>query len=129
MSFETRALSGPPDHIAPDGSEIRVLAATARAGLAHIRLAPGAVTVAVAHRTVDELWYVTAGRGRIWRRFGEREEIVAVGPGDSISLPLGTHFQFRADGDVPLEAIAATIPPWPGADEAFPVAGVWTPTV
>lgn len=129
MPFETRSLAAEPDHIAPDGSEIRVLAATAHVGLAHIRLAPGAVSIAVAHRTVDELWYVTAGVGRIWRKSGEQEEIVAVKPGDSISIPLGTAFQFRADGDRPFEAITTTVPPWPGSDEAYPVAaGAWPAT-
>lgn len=128
MSFETRTLSGEPDHIAPDGSEIRVLARTARASLAHIRLAPGAVSIAVAHRTVDELWYVTAGSGRVWRKCADQEEIVALLPGASISIPLGTAFQFRTDGDAPFELIATTVPPWPGADEAFAVEGAWEAT-
>ncbi len=128
QTFETKSLSDEPDHLAPDGSEIRVLVSTGKAGLAHIRLAPGAVTIAVAHRTIDELWYVLAGQGRIWRRMGEQESIVDVGPGDSISLPLGTAFQFRAEGDEPFEAVTATTPPWPGSDEAFPVQGIWTAT-
>ena len=128
MPFETKPLAEGPDHMAPDGSEIRVLACTGKAGLAHIRLAPGAVTIAVAHRTVDELWYVVAGRGRIWRRMGGQEEIVPLGPGVTISIPLGTSFQFRADGEVPFEAVTATVPPWPGSDEAFAVEGIWVPT-
>lgn len=128
MPFETKPLADEPDHIAPDGSEIRVLAGTGKAGLAHIRLAPGAVTIAITHRTVDELWYVVAGKGRIWRKMEGQEEIVTVGPGTSISIPLGTWFQFRADGDVPFEAITATVPPWPVSDEAFAVDGIWTPT-
>jgi mannose-6-phosphate isomerase-like protein (cupin superfamily) len=51
--------------------------------------------------------------------------VVAVKPGLSISLPLGTHFQFRCDGKVPLEAVAVAMPPWPGAEEAYPVEGPW----
>lgn len=128
MPFETKSLAAEADHYAPDGSEIRVLAATAKVGLAHIRLSPGAISIPVTHRSVDELWYVVAGSGRIWRRFAGQAEIVTVEPGDSISLPLGTAFQFRNDGDVPLEMITATVPPWPGNEEAYPVDGAWPPT-
>jgi catechol 2,3-dioxygenase-like lactoylglutathione lyase family enzyme len=51
--------------------------------------------------------------------------VVAVKPGLSISLPLGTHFQFRCDGKLPLEAVAVPMPPWPDAAEAYPVEGPW----
>jgi len=47
----------------------------------------------------------------------------------SISLPTGTHFQYRCDGKEALIAVAVTIPPWPGADEAYLVDGIWEPTV
>jgi len=39
------------------------------------------------------------------------------------------YFQFRCDGGEPLEAVAVTMPPWPGAEEAFVVSGIWEPTV
>jgi mannose-6-phosphate isomerase-like protein (cupin superfamily) len=65
----------------------------------------------------------------MWRRLGEHEEVVAVGPGISISIPTGTHFQFRCDGLEPLTAIGATMPPWPGEGEAFHVEGKWQPTI
>jgi len=97
--------------------------------LAAFSLAPEAVSRAVAHHTIEEVWYFTAGRGRMWRRLGEHEEIVEVGPGISISIPTGTHFQFRCDGLEPLTAIAVTMPPWPGEGEAFRVEGKWQPTI
>jgi mannose-6-phosphate isomerase-like protein (cupin superfamily) len=125
MKFETRRVAGAADVIAPDGSEVRVLCGLSRGGLAVFSLPPGAVSKAVAHRTVEELWYVVSGRGRMWRRLGGQEEIVELGPGVSLSLPLGTHFQFRCDGSEPLTALGATMPPWPGQDEAYPVEGIW----
>ena len=72
---------------------------------------------------------MTAGTGRMWRRLGDREEITEVGAGVSITIPTGVQFQFRCDGGAPLEAVAVTMPPWPGGDEAYAVAGKWEPTV
>ena len=129
MTFETRSISAEPDAIAPDGSEVRVLGSLPRGSMAAFRLAPQAASRAVAHRTVEEIWYFTAGYGRMWRKLGDREEITEVAPGVSITIPTGTQFQFRSDGNEPLEAVAVTMPPWPGADEAYAVTGTWAPTV
>ena len=52
-----------------------------------------------------------------------------LGPGTSLTIPLGTAFQFRADTDGPLAFVAITMPPWPGMDEAAPAQGPWAPTV
>ena len=118
-----------PEVTAPDGSAVRVLCSLARGDMALFTLAPGAVSRAVAHRTVEELWYVVAGHGRMWRRLGAAESVADLRPGVSIALPTGTRFQFRCDGPEPLVAVGATMPPWPGADEAYGVDGLWTPTV
>jgi mannose-6-phosphate isomerase-like protein (cupin superfamily) len=128
-TFVTRKIAGPPDAIAPDGSEVRLLASLSQGSMAAFRLVPLAISKAVAHRTVEEIWYFTAGHGRMWRRLGDREEITEVAPGVSIAIPISTHFQFRCDGAEPLEAVAVTMPPWPGADEAYFVSGIWEPTV
>ncbi|HEX2255494.1 MAG TPA: hypothetical protein VHG92_02120 [Afifellaceae bacterium] len=61
----------------------------------------------------------------MWRRLGESEEVAELLPGLSLTIPTGAHFQFRADGAEPLEAVAVTMPPWPGAEEAYPVEGIW----
>ena len=129
MELQTILASDATTVIAPDGSEVRVLAGLARGGMALFTLAPGAVSRAVAHRTVEELWYFIAGRGRMWRRLGAAESIVEVAAGTSIAIPTGAAFQFRCDGPEPLVAVGATMPPWPGEDEAQPAAGPWTPTV
>ncbi len=129
MTFETRKIGATPDAIAPDGYEVRLLGSLPRGSMAGFRLAPGAMSRAVAHRTVEEIWCFTTGHGRMWRSLGDREEITEVAPGVSITIPTGTQFQFRCDGAEPLEAVAVTMPPWPGADEAFAVTGIWEPTV
>jgi mannose-6-phosphate isomerase-like protein (cupin superfamily) len=118
-----------PDAIAPDGSEVRLLGALPRGSMAAFRLAPKAVSRPIAHRNVEEIWFFIAGRGRMWRRLGELEEVTGIGAGTSITIPTGTHFQFRCDGGEPLEAVAVTMPPWPGDDEAYAVPGIWEPTV
>lgn len=124
----THALAVEPHAIAPDGSEVRLLAAVPRGSMAHFRLPPGAVARAVAHHTVEEVWYFIAGRGRMWRRLGGEETTIDVHPGVSIAIPVGAHFQFRSDGDEPLEAVGVTMPPWPGEHEAYFVDGIWAPT-
>ncbi len=84
---------------------------------------------AVRHRTVAEIWFVLAGHGAMWRSQDGATETVALAPGVCLTIPAGTVFQFRALDDEPLEAVAVTMPPWPGADEAELVPGLWEPTV
>jgi mannose-6-phosphate isomerase-like protein (cupin superfamily) len=129
MSFETRRIGAKPDALAPDGSDVRILCRTERGSLAHFTLPPGAVSIAVAHRTIEEVWYVLSGRGRMWRRLDGREEIVELAPGVSLTLPVGTRFQFRCDGADPLAAVGVAMPPWPGEDEAYAVEGPWPATM
>jgi mannose-6-phosphate isomerase-like protein (cupin superfamily) len=129
VKFDTQRIATEPDAIAPDGSEVRVLCQGSRGGLAVFSLPPRAVSKAVAHHTVEEIWYVLAGRGRMWRKLGEEESIVELAPGTSLTIPTGTHFQFRCDSAEPLVALGATMPPWPGETEAFQVAGIWRATV
>ena len=124
-----KRLSANPEAVAPDGTAVRLLCALAGGSFAHFELPAGAVSQAVTHRTVEEIWYFVAGRGRMWRRLGEEESWLDVGPGVSLTVPLGAHFQFRAEAEAPLAFVAVTMPPWPGADEAYAIEGPWTPTV
>lgn len=123
--FATVALAQACRVQAPDGSQVDILANSPRGSMARFSLAPGLVSKAVRHRTVEELWYFVAGRGEMWRSSGGREEITPVEPGLSLSIPVGTSFQFKSSGDSPLEAIGVTMPPWPGMDEAEFVQGKW----
>lgn len=124
-AFITMQLPPQPDVQAPDGSDVRLLPATERGSMAHFGLPPGRTSIAVAHRTVEEIWYVLSGIGEMWRRLGETEEVTALTPGTAITIPVGVSFQFRATGPEPLTAVAATMPPWPGMQEAYPVEGKW----
>jgi mannose-6-phosphate isomerase-like protein (cupin superfamily) len=125
--FGQRQLAERPDAIAPDGSEVRLLAVSERGSMAHFRLPAGGVSRAVRHVSVEELWFFTAGRGRMWRRDAGGETTVEAFPGLSIDIPAGTAFQFRADAGAALEAVAVTMPPWPGTQEAVFVEGIWPP--
>lgn len=125
QDFGTMPLPDVPDAVAPDGSDVRVLLRLGRGSMAHFELAAGRVSRAVAHHDVDEIWYILAGQGEMWRRRGERQETVALRPGTCVSIPAGTHFQFRCAGEAPLAAVGVTMPPWPGPGEAYDVSGPW----
>lgn len=113
---------------APDGSTVLPLLRTATASVARFELAAGQVSRAVMHRTVEEIWYVLAGRGKLWRRQGTQEELLGLEPGVCLAIARGDHFQFRAVGE-PLVVLGVTTPPWPGDGEAVAVEDRWKPTV
>src|SRR5947209_2757392 len=127
--LERKALAATADATAPDGTAVRLLLALGGGSMAHFELPAGAVSHAVSHRTVEELWYVVDGRGELWRRIGDEEAIDPLAPGTAVSIPLGAAFQFRAEEGAPLTFVAVTMPPWPGMHEAVAVHGPWTPTV
>jgi mannose-6-phosphate isomerase-like protein (cupin superfamily) len=81
--------------------------------------------LAVRHRTVEEVWYFNCGTGEMWRKQGGREEVVEVGPGVCLTIPPGTHFQFRNTGEEPLYSLIVTMPPWLGSQEAVRVERRW----
>jgi len=109
--------------VAPDGSDVRVLLSTARGSMAHFELGPGRTSLAVRHRTADEIWYVVGGRGEMWRMRDDLETVTALETGTCLVIPVGTTFQFRSLGPGPLAAVAVTMPPWPGPDEVELVDG------
>lgn len=114
------------NYLAPDGSEIRLLAQGSHGGLAHCTLPPGKISIGQVHKTVDEIWYFLSGVGHVWLRSGRQERMVKATPSLSLLIPVGTHFQFRNDGSKPLCLVIATMPPWPGKAEAVEVPGKWT---
>jgi mannose-6-phosphate isomerase-like protein (cupin superfamily) len=122
-AFESNRVKAKYDLLAPDGSEIRLLHSLSGASVAHCALPVGGLSIPVTHRTVEEVWFFLSGVGQVWRKQGEREQVLAVQPGVSLTIPLGAHFQFRNTGDAPLEFLIATTPPWPGEDEAVVVDG------
>ena len=127
--FETRLLPVRSDVAAPDGSEVRILLGLKGGGMAYFSLAPGQTSKAVTHRTIEEIWFFVSGRGQMWRKQGSRETVEDVEAGACVTIPLGVRFQFRSVGGEPLAAVAVTMPPWPGEDEAVVVEGIWEPNV
>lgn len=127
--FETKRLGVERDAVAPDGSDVRILLGLHRGGMAHFELPPGHTSTAVTHKTVEEIWFFLSGRGEMWRRTADHEEVVSVESGVCLTIPLGTRFQFRSHGHEPLSAIGVTMPPWPGEGEAIVVEGKWRPTL
>ena len=125
MAFATKQLGIEHDVLAPDTSEIRLLVSTNRGSMAHGSLPPGGVSLAIVHRAVEEVWYVTEGRGQVWRKRGRHEQVVDVAAGTALTIPTGTHFQFRTVGSEPLRFVMCTMPPWPGAHEAVRVPDHW----
>jgi mannose-6-phosphate isomerase-like protein (cupin superfamily) len=128
-TLEIKGLPSAPDGVAPDGSNVRILLRLSRGSVAHFQLGAGETSVAVRHRTIEEIWYFVGGSGEMWRRLDGLEQVDAVRPGICLTLPVGTEFQFRASAGGPLEAIGVTMPPWPGSGEAVLTEGAWTPTV
>ena len=84
----------------------------------------GQVSRPVWLQTVEEIWYVLEGRGRVWRCPPEADPAAVtaapVGPGDALTIPTRWRFQFSADKDAPLRFLCYTSPPWPGPEEAQP---------
>jgi len=126
-NFNTIRLLVARDDVAPDGSDVRILLTLKGGGMAHFEIAPGQTSKAVTHRTVEEIWFFLSGRGEMWLKQEGREEVVPVEPGVCLTIPLGTHFQFRSFGYEPLAALGVTMPPWPGEGEAIVVQGKWVP--
>ena len=124
MKLETKQLSEKPDLSAPDESDVRLLLSLGGGSMAHFELSPRMTSKAVMHRTVEEIWYCVDGAGEMWRKSGEDESVVSVSVGTCLTISVGTHFQFRSQ-DQGLAAVAITMPPWPGEDEAEFVEGPW----
>ena len=124
-AFATKQLGLEHDVLAPDTSAIRLLVSTNRGSMVHGTLPPGGVSLAVAHRTVEEVWFITEGRGQVWRKHGGHETVVDVEPGTALTIPTSAHFQFRTIGPDPLRFVMCTMPPWPGAHEAVRVPDYW----
>lgn len=123
--FETKSLRTTYDYLAPDGSEIRLLAKVNAGGFCHCTLPEYKISSAVRHKTVEEIWYFLSGEGEMWQKEVNIGNPFIVSKGDSVNIPVGNSFQFRNSGKEPLCILIATLPNWPGDEEAVPVEGFW----
>jgi mannose-6-phosphate isomerase-like protein (cupin superfamily) len=126
--MQTRSFPANADARSPAGAEIRYLIEGDTGNMIHSTVPPGQVNRAAAHATVSEFWHVLSGVGQIWRRDGAGEATTVLEPGVTIDIPVGTAFQYRCNGDNPLEFLCISMPPWPGDDEATVIEGPWKPT-
>ena len=100
-----------------DGSTIRELAGPAwtpagNQSLAEATVPPGAATIAHLHRRAEELYYFTAGRGRL--RVGDDERDVRAG--DCAVIPPGAEHKLWNTGAVPLVLLCCCAPAYSHED-------------
>ena len=122
-----RQLNDAPVSIAPDGLEVRILAASARGGMAHFRLGANSTGRAILHEGLDEIWFCLSGSADLWLSPDGNidDDPVAVSSGVSFAVPEGVSFQLRNLSDTPVDFIGVTMPPWPGDQAVTLVDGPW----
>jgi mannose-6-phosphate isomerase-like protein (cupin superfamily) len=125
--MQTRRFPSTPDARSPAGAEIRYLMEGETGNMIHSTVPPGQVNRATVHGTVSEFWHVLSGEGQMWRRNDTGEETTTLEQGVSIDIPVGTAFQYRCTGVVPLQFLCISMPPWPGDGEATFIDGPWRP--
>lgn len=126
--MQTRQFPSIPDARSPAGAEIRYLIEGETGNMIHSTVPPGQVNRATVHASVNEFWHVLSGEGQLWRRDGSDEETTVLRRGISIDIPVGTAFQYRCTGDVPLQFLCISMPRWPGDEEARIIEGPWKAT-
>lgn len=132
--FEPKKLKVDYDYLAPDTSEIRLLQTKKHAesgDMAHCRLPAMSTSIAIKHKTVEEIWYFTNGVGEIWlKEKNGSEHMMKVEKGMALTIPREASFQFRNISETELlEIVITTMPPWPGPAEAIQVQGKWKPSI
>lgn len=100
-----------------DGSTIRELAGavslpTANQSLAEATIPAGTATIEHFHRLTEELYFITAGVGRM-RVAGELRDVRA---GDCVVIPPGASHQIVNTGDDPLRLLCCCAPAYSNDD-------------
>jgi mannose-6-phosphate isomerase-like protein (cupin superfamily) len=100
-----------------DGSEIRewagpVSAPARNQSLAEAVIPPGGATTAHYHRTIEELYLLTEGQGRLVIDGEER----VLGVGDCALIPPGAVHKIFNVGEGPLRIVCACAPAYSDAD-------------
>jgi mannose-6-phosphate isomerase-like protein (cupin superfamily) len=114
---DVRRLEQCEPFITLDGSEIRELAGVpsgnaARQSLAQATVPPGARTEAHLHRRSEEIYFFTAGAGRML--LGDEQADVSAG--DCVVIAPGVAHQLVNDGPEPLVLLCCCSPPYSDAD-------------
>lgn len=115
--METRNIEDAPAFITKDGSEIRELlayrnSAIRNQSLAEARIPVGGSTQEHYHVKAEEIYFITAGTGRM-RIEGEMRE---VGPGDAIAILPGRKHKLWNTGGEPLRLLCCCSPAYEHSD-------------
>lgn len=115
--MEIVRLSEAPPFVTKDGSEIRELlayrnSAIRNQSLAEARLPVGAATQEHYHAKTEEIYFITAGEGRI-RIDGESRDVRA---GDAIAIPPGKKHKLWNTGAGPLSLLCCCAPCYEHSD-------------
>lgn len=106
-----------PAYITKDGSEIRELLHPDHHGAQHQSLAEALISIGTRtllhrHHRTEEIYHVTAGRGRMTLE----NEVFDVAPGDSILIPPGTAHCIEAYGTESLRILCCCSPAYSHGD-------------
>jgi mannose-6-phosphate isomerase-like protein (cupin superfamily) len=106
-----------PPFITKDGSEIRELlahrnSAIRNQSLAEARLPVGSATQEHYHAKTEEIYFITAGRGRM----RIENESADVKPGDAIAIPPGRKHKLWNTGNTPLTLLCCCSPGYEHSD-------------
>jgi len=109
--MEIKRLNEVPAFLTKDGSEIRELlahrnSAIRNQSLAEARLPVGGATQEHYHAWTEEIYFITAGRGRMRIEGAEAE----VQPGDAIAIPPGQRHKLWNTGFEPLRFLCCCAP-------------------
>jgi mannose-6-phosphate isomerase-like protein (cupin superfamily) len=113
------------DYISPGGaSKIRQLIQRAEGQITHATCPAGSVSTPAIVAPPDEVYYVLAGGGWLWRRHDEHEGVSRLSPGRWATIPAGSAFQFRSDVGCDLVVLVLVVPQWkPEHYRTFDVGG------
>ena len=104
-------------YITRDGSEIRELMhpethKNKRQSLAEATVKPGEQTLLHKHRKSEELYFIQQGKGRLQ----VEDELIIVGPGDTICIPAGTAHRIENTGHEDLKILCICSPAYSHQD-------------
>ena len=124
--MQTKCLPEAYDCLAPDGSQIRILAATENREFRALhapcgRGVPGR-GASLGRRDLVLHPGTWTGLAQTGRSGAGRRRLTGNQSEHSRREPA---FQFRSLADEPLEFLLTTMPPWPGDDEAYRVEDYW----
>ena len=128
-AIRSASVSAEPDRYSPGGAaEIRTLLAFPAGELTHARIAPGRASSPSRVYPSVEWFYVLSGHGEVWDGSAIGAGLVELTTGRLVRIPPGTPYQYRADGEGPLDLLVAVMPQWrPEYHGVLDVGGPWPP--